>query len=71
MQTNVVTANQVGERVPLVARFATIQYVLDDALSETNRMKMTIMPGDKTHPRTFSATTKSGQDNDSDDQGAD
>lgn len=53
---------------PLVARFATIRYDLDELPDE---ISATFLGKETTSPLTFSASTRSGKDNDKDDRGAD
>ncbi|MBP7687775.1 MAG: hypothetical protein KA765_07700 [Thermoflexales bacterium] len=57
------------DSMPLVARFATIQYDLEmlTAIAPTN----TGIFSEGTSPQTFSSTTSYGKDNDRDDTGKD
>jgi hypothetical protein len=65
-----VEAIETQERMPLVARFATIEYDLEEIESAVVP-HATILPPEKTSPTTYSATTKNGDDNDKDDTGND
>ncbi len=56
--------------IPLVARFATIRFDIDEEASE-HSVYMTGKGIFGTDPTTYSATTKSGNDQDTDDTGQD
>lgn len=64
------------KNTPIVARFATIRYDLPSGQDpkDSGRVYASIPLvtwDDTTHPTTYSATTKRGDDNDSDDKGED
>ncbi len=70
MTLTTVQTPETEEKVPVLARFATIKYDLNEPNYPVSP-GMTLLPPEKTAPTTFSATTKHGDDNDQDDTGND
>lgn len=63
-------AADTSENIPIVVRFGKVQYDREDYERIQPLVASYIIVGD-THPTTYSATTRGGDDNDSDDTGSD